>query len=100
MQKAKTLNEIKEIVAQHKEELKQDYFIGEIGVFGSYSRGQQRKSSDIDILVEFEKPVGLFKFLKLETYLSNLLGTKVDLVTKPALKPRIGERILQEVVYL
>ena len=67
---------------------------------GSYSRGQQRKSSDIDILVQFERPIGLLKFLKLENYLSNLLETKVDLVTKQARKPHIGEQILREIVYL
>jgi hypothetical protein len=49
--------------------------------------------------VEFEKPVGLFDFIALEEYLSSLLGAKVDLVSKKALKPKIGERILSEVVY-
>ncbi|MEM2169145.1 MAG: nucleotidyltransferase family protein, partial [Candidatus Bathyarchaeia archaeon] len=56
--------------------------------------------SDIDILVEFEEPPSLFEFMDLEDYLSKLLGLKVDLVTREALKPRIGERILREVVYL
>jgi uncharacterized protein len=100
MQNIKTLNEIKEILACHREQMKQDYYVREIGIFGSYSRGRQRKSSDIDILVQFARPVGLLKFLKLEDYLSNLLGAKVDLVTRAALKPHFGERILQEVIYL
>jgi uncharacterized protein len=54
----------------------------------------------VDVLVEFEKPVGLFEFLKLENFLSNLLGVKVDLVSKKALKPHIGEHIVQEVIMI
>jgi predicted nucleotidyltransferase len=96
----KTLNEIKKILVQHKGRLVEKYKIGEIGVFGSYSRGEQRKNSDIDILVQFDSDIGFFKFLEFEEYLSNILGVKVDLVTKEALKPYIGKRILEEVVYL
>lgn len=96
----KTLIEIKHILALHKVGLADKYKVKEMGIFGSYIRGEQGKRSDIDILVEFEEPVGLFKFLELEEYLSDLLGLKVDLVTKGALKPRIGERILKEVSYL
>ena len=69
-----------------------------IGVFGSYVRGEQKRQSDVDVLVEFEEPVGLFEFMDLEMYLTDLLGVKVDLVSKKALKPHIGERILKEVI--
>jgi predicted nucleotidyltransferase len=69
-------------------------------VFGSYVRGEADKNSDIDVLVEFSEPIGLFKFIDLEDYLSKLLGAKVDLVTKKALKPRIGSHILEEAVYV
>ncbi len=97
----KTIEEIKEILTKHKEELRERFKVREIGVFGSYVRGGQKKrGSDIDILVELEEPIGLFEFMDLEEYLSNLLGTKVDLVSKKALKPRIGEYILKEVVYV
>ena len=96
----KTLKDIKDTLAQHKEELRKKYKVKYIGIFGSYARGKQRKKSDIDILVEFEEPIGLFKFMELEEYLKNLLGIKVDLVTREALKPHIGERILEEVSYL
>jgi predicted nucleotidyltransferase len=54
----------------------------------------------VDVLVEFEEPVGLFEFMDLEMYLSDLLGVKVDLVSKKALKPHIGERILKEVILI
>jgi len=95
-----TLEEIKDIIQQHKEELKKDYGVKEIGIFGSYVRREQKNTSDVDILIELEKPVGFVKFLKLEKRISDLLGVRVDLVTKKALKPYIGQRILQEVQYV
>jgi len=76
--------------------------IKEIGIFGSYVRGEFKEESDLDILVEFatNAKISLLDFVKLENYLSDLLGVKVDLVEKSALKPRIGKHILKEVVYL
>ena len=94
----KSLDEIKEIIKKHKDELKEKYSVKEIGIFGSFVRGEAKEDSDIDILVEFEKPIGLFKFLELEEYLSNLIGREVDLVSKKALKPHIGKHILEEVI--
>jgi len=79
--------------------LRKKYNVKGIGLFGSYVRGEQKKGSDVDILVEFREPIGLFKFLELEEYLGELIGRKVDLVSKKALKPRIGKRILAEAVY-
>lgn len=97
---SKPIHEIKRILLAHKQELREKYGVREIGIFGSYVRKENRKNSDIDILVQIEKPMGFFKFIKLERYLSELLGTKVDLVTKKALKPYIGQRILAEVIYV
>jgi len=96
----KSLEEIKTILQQHKEELRAKYKVKEIGVFGSYVRGQQRKQSDIDILVEFEVVPGLLKFIELEDYLSELLGVKVDLVRKSSIREELWDTILQEVVML
>jgi predicted nucleotidyltransferase len=96
----KSLEEIKTILQQHKEELRAKYKVKEIGVFGSYVRGQQKKQSDIDILVEFEVVPGLLKFIELEDYLSELLGIKVDLVLKSSIREELRETILQEVVML
>jgi predicted nucleotidyltransferase len=92
--------EIKRTLLQHKAELKRKFKVKSIGVFGSYVRGEQKQGSDVDILVEFDEDaeIGFFKFLDLEEFLSRKLGVKVDLVTKNALKPYIGKRILQEVV--
>jgi len=80
--------------------LKAEFGVSEIGIFGSLVRGEQSAGSDIDLLVEFERPVGFVKFMRLEKRLAELLGMPVDLVTKKALKPHIGKRILQEVRYV
>lgn len=95
----KTFEELRDAIKHHKPELEQKFKVREIGIFGSYVRGEQKKRSDIDILVEFKEPIGLFKFIELEGHLEKLLGIKVDLVSKKALKPRIGEHIIKEVVY-
>lgn len=92
--------EIKGTLAKHKQELRRDFGVKQIGVFGSYVRGEQKKQSDIDLLVEFEEPsnLTLLDFIRLENSLSEMLGVKVDLVEKQTLKPRIGKHILEEVV--
>ncbi len=95
-----TLNEIKSILTLHKKEFQSKYGVKEIGVFGSYVRGEQGKTSDLDLLVEFERPVGLLEFIGLKNYLSDLLNVNVDLVMKKALRPRIGQKILKETVYV
>jgi predicted nucleotidyltransferase len=93
------VDKIRETLRVYKGELRNRFKVKEIGVFGSFVRGEQKKSSDIDILVEFDEPIGLFEFMDLEEYLSDLLGRKVDLVSKKSLKPFIGEYIRKEVVY-
>jgi predicted nucleotidyltransferase len=79
-------------------ELRRRFKVKSLGVFGSYVKGKQTESSDLDLLVEFEKSPGLLGFIAMENYLSDLLGVKVDLVMKESLKPTIGKRILAEVV--
>lgn len=78
--------------------LRREFGITYLGVFGSYVRGEQRGTSDLDLLVEFIESPTLPDFVRLERRLSDLVGVKVDLVMKSALKPNIGERILKEVV--
>ena len=94
------VEEIKRTLSQHEAELKKKFKVKTLGVFGSYIRGEQKRGSDVDVLVEFEEPIGLFEFMKLENYLSDLLGVKVDLVSEKALKPYIGSHIKREVVYV
>lgn len=96
----KNFDEIMKQLQAHKQNLKDNYGVTSVGVFGSYVRGEQTEKSDIDMLVELEKPVGFVKFIQLEKYISTLLGIKVDLATKKALKPYIGQRILREVRYV
>lgn len=98
----KSVQEIKEILKKHKGELVEKYKIKEIGIFGSYVRGGQKKKSDLDVLVEFEEDarISLLDFIGLQNLLTDLLGVKVDLVEKKCLKPYIGKHILEEVVYL
>ncbi len=89
--------EIKNILEVQKPNLAKKYHICEIGIFGSYARNEYTQESDVDILVDFSSPISLFEFIDLEEELSNLLKVKVDLVSRKALKPYIGERILKEV---
>jgi len=94
------IGEIERILAEHKKELYEKYTIKRIGVFGSFVRGENKKESDIDILVEFEEVPGLLRFIEIEEYLSRILGRKVDLVRKPAIRKELKDRILNEVVYV
>jgi predicted nucleotidyltransferase len=94
------IDQIKNLVNKHLELLKDRYNVKELGVFGSVARGEDTESSDIDVLVEFSQPIGMFKFIELENYLGEILGKKVDLVTKKALKSTIKNDILKEVVYV
>jgi hypothetical protein len=94
------LEAIKEKISKNKRLLEEKYNVKSIGIFGSFAKEISDKDSDIDILVEFSKTPDIFDFIKLEEFLSNLLGTKVDLVTKKALKPLIKETILKETVYI
>lgn len=80
--------------------LRRDYKVKRLGVFGSYIHNKQKRSSDVDILVEFLEPISLLQFVELERRISEIIGNKVDLVMRSALKPKIGERILKEVIYI
>jgi uncharacterized protein len=96
------LETIKAQIAQLKPKLQNDYHIIELGIFGSYVRGEQTEDSDVDILVEFDPSfrLDLITYGQIEDRISDELGKKVDLVLKRALKPYIGKVILQEVIYL
>jgi len=96
----KTIAEIRTLLSEHKTEIIEKYGVMEIGIFGSYIKDEQKETSDIDVLVEFKRPVGMLTFINLKNYLSDLFGINVDLVMKKALKPRIGQRILNEVIYV
>ena len=86
------------VLRDHLPELRERYGVETLGIFGSYVRGEEREASDLDLLVEASRGMGLFEFMTLEKYLSELLGIKLDLVMKRALRRRIGKRILEEVI--
>jgi predicted nucleotidyltransferase len=96
----KTLNEIRQVLSLQKQSICEIYRITEIGIFGSYARGDETETSDIDILVDYQTAPTLIMLVDLKDYLSQLFGIKVDIVTKNGLKPRIRERVLAEVVYI
>ena len=89
------LSKLKEL----KPELHEKYAVKEIGLFGSFSDDSYTDDSDIDIIVELERPIG-WKFFTLEIYLEQIFGRKIDLVTKSALKEQIKDRILEQVNYV
>jgi predicted nucleotidyltransferase len=93
-----TLEEILQTLQGYLPELKQKYGVKSLGVFGSYVRGENKPRSDLDLLVEFEQAPTLFEFVRLERHLAEIVGVKVDLVMKSALKPEIGKNILAELV--
>jgi predicted nucleotidyltransferase len=97
----KTIEEIKRILKEHKEEIREKYGVVIVGVFGSYARGEQRETSDVDIIVELERPIGL-KFYELWDYLENILGIKVDVLTLSTLKQKslLWENIKEDIVYV
>jgi len=96
----KYVEKMKKKLEELKPLLEEKFEVKSIGIFGSYIRGGERKGSDLDILVEFEESadLSLLDFIRLENYLSEELGVKVDLVEKGTLKPRIGKHILEELV--
>ena len=97
-----TPEKIMKILRELLPKIKTQYQIKQLGLFGSYVRGEATENSDIDILVEFYPNInfGLISYCRLENQLSETLGKKVDLVTKDGLKPHIGANILKEVIYL
>jgi uncharacterized protein len=93
-----TKDEILAKLRELKPTLNKEFAVKEIGLFGSFSDGSYTSESDIDLLVEFENPIG-WKFFSLEIYLEKKFGRKIDLVTKNALKDRIKQSILKDINY-
>jgi predicted nucleotidyltransferase len=96
----KDLTELKGLLHEQAPYLAEKYGVRIIGVFGSYVRAEHQPESDLDILVELDRPpkISLIGLVELEYYLSDLLGVRVDIAIKENLRKRVGERILREVV--
>lgn len=93
-----SLDRFRSLLREKLPSLKADYRVESLGIFGSFLHGTERPDSDLDILVSFSEKPSLFRLIDLENQLSDWLEVKVDLVLRSALKPRIGERVLKEVV--
>lgn len=89
---------VQRILSEHREELRTQFDVEELRLFGSVVRGQATESSDIDLLVEFSDTPTLFTFLRLRGYLQGLLGAKVDLVTESGLREHVKSEITREAV--
>lgn len=94
-----TKSEILSKLTELKPILYRDFAVKEIGLFGSYSDNSNTDDSDIDILIELEKPIG-WRFFTLELFLENIFNKKVDLVTKNALKEQLKDEILKQVNFV
>lgn len=88
------------ILHEHQPELRQNYGVKSLALFGSVARNEAHPDSDVDLLVEFDRPVGLFGLFALQDYLETLLGCPVDLGTQRSLKPRLREQVMRELVYI
>ncbi|MBW1887046.1 MAG: nucleotidyltransferase family protein [Deltaproteobacteria bacterium] len=95
----KNLEEIRNIIGQHRQVLDKRFKVKEIALFGSYVRGEQDEKSDLDVLVNFQEPVG-FLFIHLADFLEELLKMKVDLVTEDGIKANRWEYIKEELTYV
>lgn len=91
---------LRESLKNLKPAISRKFKVKRLGIFGSFVNGRFRKSSDIDILVEFSRRIDLLDFVALERYLSEKTGTKIDLVSLKALRPEFKDTILNEVVYI
>jgi predicted nucleotidyltransferase len=91
-------HEVLEKLKQQRLELSKQYGIASLFLFGSVARDEARPDSDVDLLVEFKHPVGLFQFIELQQKLEALLGCKVDLGTKRSLKLQLVDEVLQEAI--
>lgn len=88
------------ILHTHQTELREKYGVQSLSLFGSVARDEARPDSDVDLLVEFNRPVGLFGLLALQAYLEQLFGCQVDVGTSNSLRPGLKERVLQEAVHV
>lgn len=93
-------DEILNILHQHQPELHQKFGVKTLALFGSVARDEAQTGSDVDLLVEFERSVGLFGLFALQDHLESLLGCKVDIGTLRSLKPFIRAQVLEEMVYV
>ena len=99
-EKVYTIEEIKSILQNSKDFIEEKYFVENFLLFGSYAKNSQTAESDIDLLVNFKRPIDMFDFIDLQDYLSGLFNKKIDLGTKNSLKSFIKDKVLKEAIAL
>ena len=100
MTRVDSIDEIRDIIDLHRITLQNRYHIKRIGIFGSAARDELALSSDVDILVEFDKPVGYFLLSHLQDEISTILGRNVDLTTSGAIHPFLHDSIMRDLIYV
>lgn len=100
MAKMRKLKQIQNILASSKSELRKKFHVRELGIFGSYARGHEKKSSDLDILVKFNANASLFDFIGLGNYLEEKLKIKVDVVSERGIRPELKNSIVKDVIMI
>ena len=96
----KDISGIRDQLRGMRDELSERYHVRRIGIFGSYSRNHQTEQSDLDLVVEFDRPIGMMAFVHLKNLISDRLNIRVDLVTPDGLHPLIRNQVMHEVVYV
>lgn len=95
-----TLDEIKSILAKAKPELQKKYPLSELGIFGSYARGEADENSDIDVLVDFNDRIGGMKYITLAHEIAALFKARVDVVSKGGIKPKYFKFVSEDLIYV
>jgi predicted nucleotidyltransferase len=93
-------NFVLQVLKQNNAELEKQFGVKTLMLFGSVARDESTSKSDVDLLVEFNRPVGYFGLFALQNYLEKLLGCPVDLGTPDSLKPYIRERVMGELIHV
>jgi len=95
-EKTEIMDQLRDMMA----ELRGQFHVKKIGIFGSFSRERQTEQSDVDLVVEFDQPIGMMAFVHLRNQIADRLGIRVDLVTPDGLHPLIREQVMRELVYV
>ncbi len=95
-----TRDEVLRILREHRDELRQRFGVKSLELFGSFARDEATHTSDVDLLVEFDRPTGYFGLVRVELYLREILDAEVDLGTPGSLRPEMRERVAKEAIHV
>ena len=95
-----TRDDVLRLLREHRDQLREQFGVKSLALFGSVARDQAAEASDVDLLVEFDRPTGYFGLVRLELFLHEILGAEVDLGTPGSLRPEMRERVAREAVHV